>query len=224
MYPTHPKSNRIATNRYQPVPWLPLPAAFLPPRHPRSHPTLGGCGEGGYIWCIPTENKSWQCLEKWTRNEDVIISYWTWEIFHSHVSFQECTSSGNEAMPTAKWQITLLTIVVTHQIHSNSALFKNNAFEPIWWIQSCSNRSTAGKILWENGVVPPDGNVMVMFRPDILSLLKQHLLYKVKCCQIAKHIFDVLMFQHLSIQIWLTSAGIWHILTICISLKHKKKP
>lgn len=40
-----------------------------------------------------------------------------------------------------------------------------------------------------------------MFRPDILSLLKQHLLYKVRCCQIAKHIFDVLMFQHLSIQI-----------------------
>ena len=117
-------------------------------------------------------------------------------------------------MLTAKWQITLLTIVVTHQIHSNSALFKNNAFEPIWWIQSCSNRSTAGKILWENGVVPPDGNVMVMFRPDILSLLKQHLLYKVKCCQIAKHIFDVLMFQHLSIQIWLTPACIWHILTI----------
>lgn len=130
------------------------------------------------------------------------------------------TSYGNEAMLTAKWQITLLTTVVTHQIHSKSALFKSNAFEPIWWIQSCSNRSTAGKILWKNGVVPPDGYVMIMFRPDILNLLNQHLLYKVKCCQIAKHIFDVLMFQHLSIQIWLTSACIWHILTICISLKH----
>ena len=31
------------------------------------------------------------------------------------------------------------------------------------------------------------------------------------------------MFQHLSIQIWVTSAGIWHILTICISLKHQNK-
>ena len=158
-----------------------------------------------------------------TRNEDVLIflKIENWWIFHSHVCFfWGCTSYGNEAMLTAKWQITLLTTVVTHQIHSKSALFKSNAFEPIWWIQSCSNRSTAGKILWKNGVVPPDGYVMIMFRPDILNLLNQHLLYKVKCCQIAKHIFDVLMFQHLSIQIWLTSACIWHILTICISLKH----
>ena len=138
--------------------------------------------------------------------------------------FGGCTSYGNEAMLTAKWQITLLTIVVTHQIHSNSALFKNNAFEPIWWIQSCSNRSTLersfkktewylrtemswsclGLIFWVYSTSIYFTRSNVVKSPNIIS--------------------DVMMFPHLSIQIWLTSACIWHILTICISLKHSKNP
>lgn len=73
VYPTHPKSTRYqgyqyqalptATNGYQPLPWLPLPAAFLPPRHPRSHPTLETWYHGRlaadvvtYI-CTPTEKR-----------------------------------------------------------------------------------------------------------------------------------------------------------------------
>ena len=151
VYPTHPKSKiqPLPTNRYQRLPTAALTSTsscFLTTSPSKKPPHLGDVVPWaascwcGYIYMYPTENEhDW--LENGTRNEDVFFLL-NMRIFHSHVSFQGCTSYGNEAMLTAKWQITLLTIVVTHQIHSKSALFKNNAFEPIWWIQSCSNRST----------------------------------------------------------------------------------